>query len=60
MMGANTTYYVTVYKLQEHVVEVSALTRMDAEEEALRTPGVVGVKEVLHWTELNAARSSEC
>jgi hypothetical protein len=50
-MGANTTYFVTVYKLHEEVIEVQAVTRGEAEEEALRTPGVAGVKEVLHWTE---------
>ena len=54
-MGAETSYYVTVYKLCEETVEVQAITRMDAEQEALRIPGVAGVKEVLHWSELQSA-----
>ena len=42
-MSANTTVYVKILRTVEDVIEVSALTRSDAEKLALREPGVVAV-----------------
>ena len=39
-MGANTLYFVKVLRLKEDEVEVSALTDVDAMEQAARMPGV--------------------
>lgn len=50
-MGAETRYFVKVIRTHEETVEISALTRLDAEHEAMLLPGVVAVKEVTHWAE---------
>jgi hypothetical protein len=42
-MGANTTVYVKILRTVEDVIELSALTRSEAEEIALRQPHVVAV-----------------
>lgn len=47
-MGANTIYYVTVQKLCEEVVQISALTAADAKEKALHLSGVCGLTKVQH------------
>jgi hypothetical protein len=45
-MGAETTIYVKVLKHYEEWIQVSAVTRLEAEHEALRTPDVITVLEV--------------
>jgi hypothetical protein len=42
-MSANTTVYVKILRTVEDVIEVSAITRSEAEELAMREPGVVAV-----------------
>ena len=47
-MGAETTYRVKILCLVEDWVEVSAIGHTDAEDKALRIPGVAKVVEVRH------------
>ena len=42
-MSANTTVYVKVLRTVEDVIEISAITRSEAEELAMREPGIVAV-----------------
>jgi hypothetical protein len=44
-VSANTTVYVRVLKTVEDVIEISALTRSEAESIAMKEPGVVAVVE---------------
>lgn len=57
-MGADTSFYVTVLRTHEETIEVQAVTRLDAEHEALRQPGVVAVKEVTHWMEHESSNAA--
>ena len=50
-MGANTSYYVKVKRGHSEWITVSALTKQDAIEEAMREPGVMSVEKALHWSE---------
>lgn len=43
-MSANTTVYVKILRTVEDVIEVSAITRSEAEDLAMREPGVIAVK----------------
>jgi len=48
-MSANTTVYVKILRTVEDIIEVSALTRSEAEEIAMRESGVITVIESAYF-----------
>jgi hypothetical protein len=60
-MGARTRWFATVGVVELKTIEIYAVTSSEAEQEASNIPGVVYVKEVKHWTEVERDLGlSEC
>lgn len=50
-MGANTKWYVEVYKMVKEVAQISAIDRVEAREEAESIKGVCFTGDIYHWSE---------